>query len=290
MRTKKGTTIKKTLAFILAVIIVFSSTVFDTFAVRAAGTGKASKKYTIDSYGAISAVKDGRYIYYTGIYQNFMRYDTKTRKLEKIAELQNIPGGNGYWTNGGSNLVKHGKFFYFVWDKSECYETDYYIYRVSKTGEMTKLAKGKEFIIKNNRIYYTKMKHTSEYREEISEGTYSMALNGSDKKKEAGIKLVTIRRAEVKSKYGTLIGKNYGYPGDLRTAKKLIFKEKSGKTRVVKNTGYSNCIMTYMMVDDYIVYAYHVGSGLNARRKIAFEKYNGTEKKVFTIGSPASKF
>jgi hypothetical protein len=292
MRTKKRTTIKKTLAFILAVIIIFSSTVTDTFAVRAAGTGKTSKKYTIYTYGPISAVKDGKYIYYTGTYQNFMRYDTQTKKIEKIAELQNIPEGNGYWTNGGSNLVKHGGCFYFVWDKESGVETDCYIYRVSKSGEMTKLAKGREFVIKNNRIYYTKLNHISDsdFGNEISEGTYSMNLDGSDQKKESGIRLVTTRKTEVKSKYGTLMGKNYSFPGDPRTVKKLVFKEKSGKTRTVKKTKGYNCILSYVMAGDYIVCAYHTGSGDDAKRKIAFEKYDGTEGKIFTIGSPAGAF
>ena len=276
----------------LAVLMALSMTFSNTFTVHAKGCKTSSTTYTINDYGAISAVKDGRYIYYTGTYQNFMRYDTITKELTEIAELQSIPEGNGHWTNGGSNLVKHGGYFYFVWDAASGVESDYYIFRVTSDGEMTKLAKGSKFVIKNNKIYYTKMKHLcdSDFGNEKSVGTYSMNLDGSNKKAEPKIRLITTRCTNIKSKYGTLMGKNYSLEGDYRTAQKLIFNDKSGKTRTVMKTHKYNYILTFSNVGDYIVYAYHSGPDSNRRRTLVFEKYDGTEKQTFDIGSPAARF
>ena len=77
-------TFKNVALVALAVLMALSMTFSNTFTVHAKGCKTSSTTYTINDYGAISAVKDGRYIYYTGTYQNFMRYDTITKELLPI--------------------------------------------------------------------------------------------------------------------------------------------------------------------------------------------------------------
>ncbi|MBR6403887.1 MAG: hypothetical protein IKS48_10935 [Eubacterium sp.] len=244
--------------------------------------------FNIARYGKMSAVKDGQYIYYSGTYQELWRYDTATQTHELVAEL-----GDG----GGKNLVKYGDDIYLVMNNSGGEPEDNYICRVSAGGDVMQLAKGSEFVIENDRIYYTKVEYTYddlEYKYDNPVGTHSMKLNGDDDKEEPWVTLNTInvtRESEtVQSEYGILTWPIQYNEKGFSESGNIYFVDNAGESRLVQEITLGTQVRSYMMLDDYIFYVYHYHDDEDTKKNLVIEKYDGSEKNETYMGIAAGAF
>lgn len=148
----------------------------------------------IDEPDCLIMYKSGKYIYYisegTGT-NKIIKYNIKTEKKKVLlsAKLTN------YETKRFTSITGKGKYIFFSWDrakKGEFYENEY-IYRMTKDGKNIKrLAAGENAVIQRNRIYYKKnkvVKENGRTETKYTEKTYSMKLDGSDKRKEKNVKI-----------------------------------------------------------------------------------------------------
>lgn len=151
---------------------------------------KPAKAKTVKAFHANSIFYDGRYVYYTGSHGESPRdgircLDTKTGKIKKIFEKKLIYGGF-------SDILVKGKYIYFIWNKKGGIVDEQYVYRVNKNGKKAKkLAIGCDIKLVGNRIYYTKCKLVNDKDDGIcteTVGEASMNLDGSNKRREKGIK------------------------------------------------------------------------------------------------------
>lgn len=235
--------------------------------------------------GSCSVVISGKNIYYsiteTG---SIYCYNIKTGKTTTVIKKN----GNGFYM-----LKKKGNYLYAVYDSySGSDGANDTIVRVSlKNKKMTTLAKGCNFVIQKNKIYYTKTKRTVDaynnaYDKEL--GVYSMTLSGKKQKSASKVKLSCTDTINIKTSKGTLYSTSK-YPSDVYySPDKLYFKSKGGKTTKIydvekdKNASEYASIHYYTMQGNYIVYKRVVkDKQYGSKGQLVLVKTNGKDKKVF---------
>lgn len=205
-------------------------------------------------------------------------YNAKTKKVKVILDSS----VDGSFTRGFSNLSIKGKYIYFTWNKYPGSEgIELYVYRMNFKGtQRTKLACGTEPVIAGNRIIYTKYKRYYEpalehYVTTSTKKTYSMSLNGKNKKKCSKITKKTIYISRYYGKRTT--GNVNGYTYTLnKTATKITRKNvKTGKTTTVFSN--KNGVLSFTVTGKYIYV--QCNSGINTGKAAAYiVKTNGTNK------------
>lgn len=259
-------------------VILFSVSTFSTTA--------SAKTITGEQLGR--AFLSGRYLYYAVdmVDYSIMRCDTKTGKKVKIIGTKY----KGKDTNGFYEICVKGNYIYALWDQNLGSDAGLpYIYRISKDGKKTKkLAMGKNFIIKNNRIYYTKCKKWIDEYGNVgtkSLGNASMKLDGSGKKSEKNISMkrntkvlwqTTEKAVESAYTYYLDNGKNEFSPTQL-----IRENTKTGKKTVIYKTSGQQTIGWAEIRGNSVIISVNVPSG---KYKVYYMKMNGKNKILLKSG------
>ncbi len=203
----------------------------------------AAVEYNSDGENAIFV---GNNLYYQDGYGEKIKcYNIKRGKTSTIASVD----GNGF-----HSLTKKGGYIYAVCDLYEGSDAEEeYIVRVNiKTGKIQYLSRGDSYAIKNNTIYFNKVKHIEARYEEYDKGigVYSMKLDGTGQKSCSGVKVKYKPKNKIKTSKGTLniTRDSYGY------ISKLVFKSKNGKSKTIAKTKEYGGIFYCNAKGDYIVY------------------------------------
>lgn len=269
----------KQLAILFAFAVILGSLLF--------GDEVSAKTYkiTTNSYGySCSVVISGKKVYYsvteTG---SIYCYNIKTGKTTTVIKKN----GKGFY-----QLKKKGNYLYALYDSYGGSDgADYTIVRVSlKNKKMTTLAKGNNFVIQKDKIYFTKTKRTvDEYNNAYDKkiGVYSMTLSGKKQKSASKVKLSTAESKKIKTSKGTLYSTSK-YSSDIfYWPDKLYFKNKSGKKTKIydvakdKNAAEYGSIGYYTVQGDYIVYKkYAKDKKYGSKGQLVLVKTNGKGKKV----------
>ena len=236
--------------------------------------GDAQPQYRMlnTEYQKMSVVKYGQYIYYTGFYHDLMRYDTLTQSHEMVAKL-----GEG----GGNNLVKYGEDFYLVTYKDAVIPSHGTICRISPEGEITELAAGDEFEIREDRLYYIVLDNVNDVPDvEYQRGQiFSMDLDRGTIIEHPDYDFSCSRLATRTYEYGMLgCVDPVDESGQWRPGKIQYFDNISGDLRTVVEMDKNGYIAEYAMADEYIVYLYYTWEDSDLISKLVIEKYDGTEK------------
>lgn len=272
------TRLKKMLSISMIVILVSVSTF----------SAPVSAK-TIEGEQLGRAYVSGRYLYYAVDMVNYciMRLDTKTGKKVKIIDTK-YKGEN---TNGFYQICVKGNYIYALWDQYLGSDAALpYIYRISKDGKKAKkLAMGYDFVIKGNRIYYTKCKKSIDEYGNVgtqSLGNASMKLDGSGKKSEKSnaiqrktkiLSETTEKAAESGYSYFLNADKNQYSPNQL-----IRKNTKTGKKTVIYKTSGQQYISWAEVRGNAIVFSvYMISSG---RYKVYYMKNNGKNKILLKSG------
>lgn len=210
-------------------------------------------------------------------------YNMKTKKTKTVAKAK----GNGF-----SCLKKKGNYLYAVYDSYQGSDgCNLSIVRVSiKSGKKTTLAKGCNYILAGNKIYYTKTKRVkSEYGGYDKElGTYSMTLTGKNKKSAKGVKINTEHDAKSKiiGSKGSLYTKGKT-KNNYYMSKSLHFDSRGGKSTVIYDILSDSNATTYATIEyytlqgNYIVYKKNVKDNkYGAVGQLVLVKTDGTNAKV----------
>ncbi|MBP5192289.1 MAG: M56 family metallopeptidase [Eubacterium sp.] len=224
------------------------------------------------NYQKMSAVKYDQYIYYTGFYHDLMRYDILTQSHEFVAKL-----GEG----GGSNLVKYGDYLYLITYKDAVIPSHGIICRISPEGEITELAAGDEFEIRDDRLYYIVLDNVNDIPDvEYQRGQiFSMDLDRGTIIEHPDYDFSCSRLATRTYEYGMLgCVDPVDESGQWRPGKIQYFDNISGDLRTVVEMDPNGYIAEYAMADEYIVYLYYTWEDSDLISKLVIEKYDGTEK------------
>lgn len=224
------------------------------------------------NYQKMSAVKYDQYIYYTGFYHDLMRYDILTQSHEFVAKL-----GEG----GGNNLVKYGDYLYLITYKDAVIPSHGTICRISPEGEITELAAGDEFEIRDDRLYYIVLDNVNDIPDvEYQRGQiFSMDLDRGTIIEHPDYDFSCSRLATRTYEYGMLgCVDPVDESGQWRPGKIQYFDNISGDLRTVVEMDPNGYIAEYAMADEYIVYLYYTWEDSDLISKLVIEKYDGTEK------------
>lgn len=171
---------KKALISILIVVMLVAS----ACPVQAKTIKGTSKSY---------ACRSGKYIYYAfsteGSSTDLMRFNTETGSKKTI--YSNVK--DGITQNGFREINVKGKYIYCTWNTTIKGVKGDYIYRIDKKGKgIKRLVCGRNPVIIKGRIYYDQCKKVKSggLKYIVPTGkTYSMKLNGTDKKIEENVVL-----------------------------------------------------------------------------------------------------
>lgn len=208
-------------------------------------------------------------------------YDIKTKKTKTIIHSK----GNRF-----CGLKKKGNYLYAAYESCNSYDgSNLSIVRVSiKNGKMKRLAKGCNFVLAGNKIYYTKTKRIKSPDGDFDQkvGTYSMTISGKKQKRVKNVVINDYREVQesIKNSKGTLFAKGESET-DWYQAKSLHFTAKNGKTVEIYDVNKSNNpnreLNYFSLNGDYIVYKRYVKDGLGKEiGQIVLVKTNGKGERI----------
>ena len=235
--------------------------------------------------GSCSAVVSKNKVYFSVTETGALYcYNIKSGKTTTVIATD----GKGFYS-----MKKKGGYLYAVYDSYGGSDgSNDSIVRVNiKSGKKETLAKGCNYVIKKNTIYFTKTKRIKdeygyEYDKEL--GVYSMNLNGGNQKACSDVTLTRKTIKKFKNSKGTLSSSGKTYTSDYYAPDKISFQPKNGKKKTIYNikkdkkaSEYST-IGYYTLQGNYIIYkTYQTGGQYGPDGVLVLVKTNGKGKKVF---------